>query len=290
MKALLKSLFLLSLLCWPVQADELFVKNQPFHGFTLGSGLDTLVELSHFAEVIGVEVELQQEQALIRDTLIRVQTGPGGRKLVSLLDIAGAAGLKVRHNEELGTLDVHGEAGRHAIYSNWTFDKSLEATKKKRKSTRISTPTYSIVIPSILDAMEHEGDVGPQGAARLELTITPKNDPGNGLMTLQTLILPERFNEKAILSAQKSVILEEGGRKLKGPTPYRAGGLDYHRFRFEGELDGKVSTIEQYLHFNHRRRQIFMFLLVVKKEEFKRRAPALRLALKNFRVKHGAKP
>jgi hypothetical protein len=107
-KSLLCSLFLALFLCTSVlnaSAEDVYVKNKPFEGTVVGSGLSSELSLKDLGTALGMEVKQSEGQWLLGETPLAVRE-VDGRILVSLSALK-EAGFKVIRSAELGTIDIN---------------------------------------------------------------------------------------------------------------------------------------------------------------------------------------
>lgn len=123
-------LLLLFLLLAPVSAEQLFVRNKPFKGASMGVGASRMVELEPFAKALGFTVKAhnggflvttdpnsdqgseicEAGSAIVDGNKIATMTGTGGHTLVSLSDFCNAVGAKLVVNSQMGSSDVYLES------------------------------------------------------------------------------------------------------------------------------------------------------------------------------------
>lgn len=101
--------FCLTLLCFalllgPTSAQEIYVKNKPFKGQTLGQGKDLELSLPDLAEALGVESKQENGLWTLGDSTVPGHEVEGN--IFVHISALKDAGLKVVFNSALGTVDI----------------------------------------------------------------------------------------------------------------------------------------------------------------------------------------
>lgn len=86
-------------------AEEVYVKNKPFEGTVVGSGMSSELDLKDLGTALGMEVTQSESQWLLGETPLNVRE-EDGRVLVTLSALK-EAGFKVIHSPEIGTIDIN---------------------------------------------------------------------------------------------------------------------------------------------------------------------------------------
>lgn len=116
------------LICAPLSAEQIYVRNRLFKGSVQGSGKSTKVGMKDFAAALGLSVAEQGGAFWLQATgdaapeagpdIVagsvyilgkRVETEPGadGELMISLWEAAEAAGFRAQANPQLGSIDVN---------------------------------------------------------------------------------------------------------------------------------------------------------------------------------------
>ena len=125
---MLKRCLLALLLCSPVWADKIYVRNRPFEGYVAGSVRDAAslqADAVALGQALGFYVTEEDGNCVIRRTTVeplpQMVKNAGhlyvlgeempfhvedGKRMVRVAEFANRVGARLRHNKEVGTLDI----------------------------------------------------------------------------------------------------------------------------------------------------------------------------------------
>lgn len=179
------TVFLAGLLCSPVLADKLFIRNKPFQGASMGVGASRMVELEPLAKALGFTVKplnggflvttdpgsdqgseiCEAGSAIVDGNKIALITGTGGQTLISLSDFCSSVGAKLVVNGEMGSTDVYLEANAKSrgpsLKDKWGVTGQAERGKGSRGLPegpgKVSVQFYEAfaLLPAIRDLKEY---------------------------------------------------------------------------------------------------------------------------------------
>ena len=139
-RAVLSTLFLLSLQL-TASTQQLYVSNRPFKGEVSKVGAALWVDVEAMAKALNMEFPLSGEQVLVKEKPIPFTLSPNGKRLVSLDQLAEAAGLSVRKNKDFGPTDVYADPSKSA--GKWEYGDGYA-----QRSPGPFTPTLARATPS----------------------------------------------------------------------------------------------------------------------------------------------
>lgn len=111
-------------LCLPAPAQELFVRNRPFKGPTVGLGSELSLSLPDLAEALEVSLEEGEQGWILGGEPIKTRTD-GGQVWVRLEDLPQNL-VQIERSQALGTLDIYlREATQSTSGDDWGSDSTL---------------------------------------------------------------------------------------------------------------------------------------------------------------------
>ncbi len=99
------TMLVLLLTCGPLLAEEIYVRNQPYDGVAVGSGLQTEVLLDEIAKALELEAVKTDNGWTLDGKPLTVREAEG-KTYVSLAELA-KTGVRVQPSPQLGTIDIH---------------------------------------------------------------------------------------------------------------------------------------------------------------------------------------
>lgn len=185
----------LSLIClsalYPLslQAQQLYVRNQPFEGAVVREAGGLWVDLVALQRALGFESTLEAEGARVQGKLVRTRT-QGETVLVSLSQVAAALGAVVREDPQFNTVDVHlavrPKAGAGLEISGSSDFPSDENTPEP-SGEKVQTAAYNFVLPEgmqvtrdprmIKSFLESGGGGALENDFKLDAMVYFKDDP-----------------------------------------------------------------------------------------------------------------
>lgn len=285
----------LLLIAGPTQAEEIWVRNQPFSGRTHGSGSTTLVELRLLAQNFKLGIEVREGRVFIGNNSVRIQEDPDGTAMVSLYDFSQAAGLKLRPNPHIGTIDVHAAAVGTGQRGDWsTVGAKRARTRSKSARVKYDGGTYTLRLPAKAKMMDDPARLrrsergGSTDGSELRFRVTLKDGSDDAVLVLMTLRgLPTNMSPdsaRAMTSrfrggmAQRGEVLEEPTELLIGQHKFFKAT---HR---ESDKDG-ATRIESYVNWSNGQGIGYVLMLSDNQKTFHRSAVVLRSVVKSMRIK-----
>lgn len=285
----------------PCAAEEIWVKNKPFTGQVQRSGEQTLVELYPFAKAAEIELEVRGETLRFGQFTIPIQTMPDGAKMVSLQDLAGVVGLKIRKNPRLGTLDVHAASVGTGHRGDWSQVGHKNPSSDQGTLLReFNCETYIVRVPAGLKmfveprTLLKDGKLDPEAIAarsssEAEFVMADKLKPQSGAFTLTLVYQPTAdFDDDFIaktLETTKAMLAKDGGVFEGSPQIVNLSGRKFHKQKGTVVLSSGKKRFENYLHFSKKHKTIYFVQVIAPESEANKFFPRLRRALQKFRVK-----
>lgn len=295
--ALLLTLVLLSLL--PLAAEELWVRNRPFKGQVEGKGASLKVDLDALLKALELKANIQGNDVIFGDFKVPIETNSAGTRMVLLRDMATGAGLRIRKNPDLGTVDVFTEAAGSGDKGDFS---AISDSPSSSSGNVHEKADYRIKVPSSLDYTDDPNTmallkdiVGRSGGdapdnTNFEFILRPKNGSKEAALLLMKMTglppistIPPEVEAKMVAGFASGVARK--GRIVEGPTKLAVGGKPFYRVTYTSVEDGQNKKNEAYMHISGPRGTLYALLFGDLERDFNKTAPLFRQAIKGFQVK-----
>ena len=296
-------LTIISLLLLPLSAEELWVRNRPFQGQVEGKGNSMKVDLDALLKALELEATIQGNEVIFGDFKVPIETDSSGVRMVLLRDMATGAGLRIRKNPDLGTVDVFTETAGSGDKGDFSaISDSSNSTSRSSSGNGHEKPDYRIKVPS---GLEYTDD--PSMMAFLKDYVGQRSGGAPDNTSFEFILKPRKGNNDAVLLLMKMTGLPplesippeveakmvEGfasgvarkGRILSGPTKLAIGGKTFFKVTYASVEKGENKKNEAYMHVSAPRGTLYALLFGDRENDFNRSAPLFRQAINNFYVK-----
>lgn len=291
-----------ALMALPALAEELWVRNQPFKGQVQGTGPAMLVELDPLVKALDLQVKVEGDSVVFGDFSVPIQRQPDGTGMVNLTELAGPAGLKIKRNPTLGTVDVYAASVGTGSRGDWAaVEAKQSASKVSSSGEKVEGYGYTIRIPSTLEMTndpallallkQYVGGGQALAGAEFEFVVQPKNGSRDAAMLLMTIRTPNFSEaegpamEKALVEGFSEGLGSDGGQLIEPPTPVSLGGDTFYKTVHSDNEDGTVKRMETYIHLSHSQKKAFILMLGDEEKSFNATAARLRPAALSLRIK-----
>lgn len=133
-----------------VSADEFWVKNRPFAGYTEGTGTQLWAEAEALAKAMGLPYDASTGELTLPDgTKFTTKRSPKGHQLASVSELAQATGWLLRQNKDLGLLELFSSSVTSAPSSaSWSQGESQATRTGQGRVITRQNPPFSVTIPA----------------------------------------------------------------------------------------------------------------------------------------------
>ncbi len=301
-KAWLSVAVVCALLAIPALAEELWVRNQPFKGQVQGSGPSMMVELDPLVKALELDVTVEGDSVVFGDFSVPIQRQGDGTGMVNLTEIAGPAGLKIKRNPTLGTVDVYAASVGTGSRGDWAAVEAKQSAKTSSGSGKKHEGYgYTIRIPASLEMTDdpallallkqYVGGGQALAGAEFEFVVQPKNGSKDAAMLMMSIRTPNFTEaeapalEKAMAEGFAEGVGSDGGRVVEPPTPISLGGDRFYKTVHVENQDGKMKKMESYLHLSSAQKKAFILMFGDEEKSFNATAAKLRPAAMSLRIK-----
>ncbi len=283
----LRAVLVVLLLALDVTAQDLYVSNRPFKGEISKVGSSLFVEVEAMAKALNLNLAVTDGQVVLQERSLPVTVSPNGKNLISLDQLAEAAGLTVRKNRDFGHIDVYGNTSN--TDGKWDYG---DGYAQRIPGTLHSNPSlgYSIKVPmdyELVSGSSGLGQLGGGGSVRPEFVMAPKPSSGKtgGIMML-TMTAPGPIPPEQEAKFEKliSQSLAAKGTILSGPTKVIIDGAKFTRSTLKIKEKGEENTMELNIHMDPPKGRIFMLVLGDESGNFPRSSMELRSIFETFKL------
>lgn len=299
----------LALFCWlllvgSAPAEELWVRNKPFAGRVEGRGTSMKVELRPLLEALKLQPIIEGDFLLFGDFRVPIEQS-GGTEMVLLREFAVGAGLKVKANPSLGTVDVYSEAAGAGDQGDWS-SVAEAASKAGGSGNSVQSTDYTLKVPpqmqlindpqamqALKSQVQQGGGAGNPAldSASVKFVGVLRDGPQSAVMMLVNAsglpptnsLTPE--SEKEYIMGFEQGFSQKGGTLVSGPTPSQIAGRRWYKLVHLRPGRGEEQRTESFITLDGPGGKIWMAIFGDNVSTFARTAPIFQQAVQTLQVK-----